>query len=112
MTDQSSASLTWTAPGDDGNTGTASEYDIRYSTSPITVANWNAATQCIGEPAPQPVGSSERFTLTRLSPSTIYYFALKTGDEVSNWSPLSNVASGTTLSKLSPIPIPIPPPIS
>jgi outer membrane protein assembly factor BamB len=108
-----SITLTWTAPGDDGNTGTASEYDIRYSTSPITEANWNAAaTLCKGEPAPQPAGSSERFTVTRLSSGTTYYFALKTADEVSNWSLLSNVASGTTLSKLPPIPIPIPPPIS
>jgi outer membrane protein assembly factor BamB len=107
-----SITLTWTAPGDDGNTGTASEYDIRYSTSPITEANWNAATQCIGEPAPQPAGSSETFTVTRLFPGTTYYFALKTADDVSNWSPLSNVASGTTLAKLSPIPIPLPPPIS
>jgi PKD repeat protein len=108
-----SITLTWTAPGDDGNTGTASEYDIRYSTSPITVANWNAATQCIGEPAPQPAGSSETFTVTHLFPGgTTYYVALKTADDVSNWSPLSNVASGMTLPKLSPIPIPIPRPIS
>ena len=36
--------LTWTAPGDDADIGTAGSYDIRYSTSPITGANWSAAT--------------------------------------------------------------------
>jgi len=91
-----SITLTWTAPGDDGNVGTASQYDIRYSTSPITDANWASATQCTGEPSPQPAGSGESFVVTGLNPSTTYYFALKTADEVPNWSSLSNVPSGTT----------------
>jgi len=92
-----SITLNWTAPGDDGNTGTAWKYDIRYSTSPITDANWNTAAQCAGEPAPKPAGSSEAFTVHGLTPNTTYYFALKTADEVPNWSGLSNVASGATL---------------
>jgi hypothetical protein len=92
-----SITLNWTAPGDDGDTGTASKYDIRYSTSPITDANWNVAAQCAGEPAPKPAGSSETFTINGLNPNTTHYFALKTADEVPNWSGLSNVASGTTL---------------
>jgi len=93
-----SLTLTWTAPGDDVNVGTAALYDIRYSTSFITVGNWNFATQCSGEPHPQPAGSSESFTVTGLSSGSTYYFALKTADEVLNWSALSNVPSGTTLS--------------
>ena len=93
---QNSITLTWTAPGDDGNTGTAAQYDIRYSTSEITEENWNSATQCTGEPAPKPAGSSETFTVTGLSPNTTYYFALKTADEVPNWSPISNSPSGKT----------------
>ena len=92
----SSTTLTWTAPGDDGSQGTASQYDIRYSTSEITEATWNSATQCTGEPTPQTAGSSENFTVTGLTPDTTYYFALKTADEVPNWSGLSNVVSGTT----------------
>lgn len=39
-----SVTLKWTAPGDDGNTGTATTYDIRYSKNPITEANWGDAT--------------------------------------------------------------------
>jgi trimeric autotransporter adhesin len=95
---QTSIGLSWTAPGDDGSTGTASEYDIRYSTSTITDANWDAATQVSGEPSPQSAGSSESFTVTNLSPSTTYYFGIKTADEVPNWSGLSNIASATTQS--------------
>jgi len=95
-TTASSINLTWHAPGDDGSTGTASEYDIRYSTSVINETNWNSATNCAGEPAPQSAGSSESFTVTGLSPNTTYYLALKTADEVPNWSGLSNVVNGTT----------------
>jgi len=93
---QNSIDLSWTAPGDDGSTGTASEYDIRYSTSIITEVNWDAATQVSGEPSPQAAGSSESFSVTGLNPATTYYFGIKTADEVPNWSELSNVASAAT----------------
>ncbi len=95
-TTSNSITLSWTAPGDDGNTGTASQYDIRYSNANITEANWSSATQVGGEPAPQVAGTSQSMTVTELNPSTIYYFAIKIADEVPNWSELSNVASGTT----------------
>jgi hypothetical protein len=41
-------------------------------------------------------GSSETLTVTGLSPDTTYYFAMKTADEVPNWSGLSNVANKET----------------
>ena len=88
--------LSWTAPGDDGNTGTASEYDIRYSQSPITSGNWASALQATGEPVPSAAGTAEAFTLAGLQSGTHYYIAIKTADEVPNWSALSNVAEGTT----------------
>jgi hypothetical protein len=88
--------LNWNAPGDDGNVGNATTYDIRYSTSPITEANWPTASQCTGEPTPQLAGSLETFVVPSLAQSTTYYFALKTADEVPNWSALSNVVQGVT----------------
>lgn len=91
-----SVELTWTAPGDDGTQGTVSEYDIRYSTSTITPANWDQALECTGEPAPQASGSVESFTVSGLIEETQYFFALKAADEVPNWSDLSNVANATT----------------
>ena len=93
-----SITLTWTAPGDDGSTGTASQYDIRYSTAVITDNNWDSASQVTGEPAPQIAGTNQSFTVTGLNPSTTYYFAIKTADEVANWSIISNSPGGTTSS--------------
>jgi chitodextrinase len=91
-----SVRVTWTSTGDDSLTGTASQHDLRYSTSPITTANFNSATRVTGVPAPMPPGSAQSFTVLGLSPSTAYWFAIKTGDEVPNWSAISNVITRTT----------------
>jgi len=49
----SSVVLQWTAPGDDGTSGRASVYDIRYRTTAIsgtdTTTWWNGATQVSGD---------------------------------------------------------------
>ncbi len=95
-----SITLSWTVPGDDGSTGTATEYDIRYSTSPIvTPADWTAAVQIVDEPIPVTAGSgiTQSYTATGLNPETSYYFAIKARDEVSNWSSISNVLNKYTL---------------
>ncbi len=92
-----SITLTWTATGDDGTTGTASLYDVRYrDDGPITPEDWGTATQAQSEPPPQVSGSPESFTVTGLSGDTTYFLALKVADEVGNWSELSNVVSETT----------------
>jgi len=88
--------VSWTAPGDDGTTGTATEYDFRRSTSPISAANFGSATRVI-VPAPQAAGSHECRLLTGLSACTTYYFALKTRDEWGNWSGISNFPNATTV---------------
>jgi len=92
-----SLTLTWTAPGDDGNNGTAAEYDIRYATSNIDNETWGFATQVSDEPAPGPAGSNETFMVGGLTPATTYYFALKTIDDAGNRANLSNIAYGATL---------------
>jgi hypothetical protein len=94
-TESGSADLLWSAPGDDGSTGTAAGYDIRYSTSLITEANFAAAAQVDGEPDPQSAGNTEWLTLTGLDWGQLYYFAIKTSDEVPNQSALSNVPTAT-----------------
>ncbi|MGH7450912.1 MAG: S8 family serine peptidase, partial [bacterium] len=89
--------LAWTASGDDGDSGKAATYDIRYSTSPINSANFAAATKVSGAPAPKPAGDPESFAVSRLNFNTTYYFALKVIDEQGNASEVSNSPSGTTL---------------
>ena len=90
---QTSLILTWTAPGDNGMMGRATEYDIRYSTS--SGAEWDTMTQVSGEPRPKEAGQSEGFDVSGLTPGTTYYFQMKTRDE-GNWSGVSNMPSGTT----------------
>lgn len=92
----SAVTLQWRAPGDDSTVGTAALYDIRYSTSTISAANWSTCTQVSNEPTPLVAGTQQSYTVQGLSSGTKYYFALKTADEIPNWSVLSNVVSATT----------------
>ncbi len=91
-----SATLTWTAPGDDGMAGTAASYSVRYSTSPIDVANWGAATAVVQPPAPLVAGTVQSMVVTGLSAGTTYHFGITATDDVGNVSPLSNIASKMT----------------
>jgi hypothetical protein len=86
--------LRWTAPGDDGSSGQAAVYDIRYA--PAASFNWSSAMQVEGAPAPKSAGSAESLLITGLKPETTYAFALRTRDESGNWSSVSNIAVATT----------------
>ena len=88
--------VVWTAPGDDSLAGTAAEYDLRYSTSPITEGNFEAAARA-ATPDPSEAGTPECVELWELGSCHSYYCALKTRDEAGNWSAMSNAASGATL---------------
>jgi len=92
-----SVTLTWTTPGDDSLSGQAAQFDIRYSTSAITAANFAGATRWTAAPTPAASGTRQSTTITGLTPNTTYWFAIKTADEVPNWAGLSNVISRTTL---------------
>jgi hypothetical protein len=89
--------LTWTATGDDGSSGTAARYHVRYSTFPLDEYNFYGATRAGNEPEPRPPGSTEQMIVTGLDFNTTYYFAVKVFDKFGNESPISNVAVGTTL---------------
>ncbi|MCK4304315.1 MAG: fibronectin type III domain-containing protein, partial [Candidatus Eisenbacteria sp.] len=91
-----SVELNWTAPGDDGGEGGASEYDLRYALTPITEETWDDALRVEDVPAPGSAGSPESYTVTGLELGTTYSFALKAVDDVFNWSELSNVVSRLT----------------
>lgn len=92
--------LLWTAPGDDGNVGTAASYDLRYAADSVTVANWTNATQATGEPAPHAAGTAETFQLTL--PPGKYWFAIRSKDEVGNQSNPSNIVSATQGDNIAP----------
>ena len=65
----STVSLVWTAPGDDGSSGTATSYALRYRTTPIvgtdTLSWWNAATAVTGLPTPRLAGSVDSVRVRR-----------------------------------------------
>ncbi len=88
--------LAWTAPGDDGSSGTAALYEGRRSGAALTEANWAAATPLSGLPTPSTAGTAQSMTVTGLAPSTTYFVAIKSQDEVPNLSAMGNVVSFTT----------------
>lgn len=105
----SSVPLRWTAPGDDGNSGRASAYELRYSESAVpsdTSSWWSSATNAGALPAPLTAGSSQTFTVAGLDSGATYYFIIRTADEVPNWSGFSNVAVKSTSVAGTPLPTP------
>jgi hypothetical protein len=83
--------LTWTAPGDNGNSGSATGYIVKYSTSgSITEDNWNSATTYSQSWIPKPSGVEEMHVISELRNDTRYWFAVKTYDGTPNYSGISN----------------------
>ena len=94
-----SITLTWTAPGDDGRTGAATSYDVRFSKTPIGgEASWAGAWSAAQSLTPSASGSSETLVVSGLEASTTYYFAVRAVDEQHNMGALSNAATAATLS--------------
>lgn len=93
-----SCTLVWTAPGDDGGIGTASAYDLRYSTDSTLLANaFDAADSVLGLPSPSPAGQRDSFTVANLQGGATYYFAIKTIDDAGNVSGISNIVKSVSL---------------
>lgn len=92
--------LHWTAPGDDGWTGTVSGYYVRYSFFPINTTNdWDNAYNYEG--AGQwynfiPANNDETRIVAYLPAHTAYYFAVRAFDEGGNLSPIGNSTIATT----------------
>jgi hypothetical protein len=82
------AVLSWTASGDDGSSGVASAYEMRYSTSPLTDATFASGSAVSGLPPPATPGTAQSAAITGLSPATAYYFGIRVRDEAGNWSPI------------------------
>jgi hypothetical protein len=75
--------LQWTATGNDGLDGVATSYDVRYSVNPIVDdPSWNAATKITaGVPTPAIPGTHQSMSVTGLSLSQVYYFAIRALDD-------------------------------
>ena len=55
------------APDTDKDTGTASAYDVRYSTALISDANWAGAAVVSNPPVPKAAGLTESFVVVEVA---------------------------------------------
>ncbi len=86
--------LTWTAPGDDGNTGRAISYLVRRSPTVINSEGaWQAATAVPGAPVPTIAGTTQTMTVGGLTANQTYFFAIRAKDEAANVGGISNSPS-------------------
>ncbi len=90
--------LSWSAPGDDGDEGTAGSYQLRYGTSPVDQSNWDAATELAIKLTPSAAGGGEQYLVSGLEPGSSLYFAIRAMDEAGNLAPVSNSAQATPAS--------------
>lgn len=87
--------LSWTAPGDDADSGYAFSYTVRYDSSPINSGNWATASDIAGEPVPDTAGTAQSMVVKNLIPGQLYYFAIRAQDEFGNITGVSNSPSAT-----------------
>jgi len=87
--------LVWTAPGDDGSSGAATAYVVKYATFDVTAGNFDEASVSTFPQVwtPKTGGLTEGLSplreVTGLYPGTTYYFAMKAVDEAGfkgSWS--------------------------
>jgi len=93
--------LSWTASGDDGAVGTAKRYEVRYSTTSITDANFAAAALASGIPAPAAAGTAQIGLIGGLKANTAYYVAIRAFDKLGNASPVAAAGPVSTLAASS-----------
>ena len=93
--------LTWTAPGDEGNTGTVTGYLVKYSTSPINnQTDFDNATTYSQSWSPLSYGNTENETIVMPLKGMTYYIAIEGFDEVNNYSPSFNTAGNSAVSRI------------
>lgn len=88
--------LTWTATGMDGTTGRASNYEIRYSTTPLDAVTFAQAQLLVAPMRPATAGEAEYYSVGGLAAATTYYLALRATDFTGNVSDLSNILTVVT----------------
>lgn len=92
-------SIAWTASGDDGRSGVASNTYIRRHSSAISDESaWSAATPVatITTASNSTGGEQQSYQITGLTASTTYWIAVRSADEIPNTGGISNTISLTT----------------
>lgn len=94
--------ITWTAPGDDGDSGTLTgTYKIEYSTDDLYVA-WSTSTaQAAVSVSGVTPAAQQSYTISGLTLNATYYIKVWTADEIENWSNASSTASALAVGAIS-----------
>jgi hypothetical protein len=91
---RTSLTLTWTAPGDDGESGRAAVYEIRYTTD--FDMDWDEWAVLTDPPVPADSGVTDTAVVTNLMTKTNYLIDIRSADKASNWSESSNLVVGVS----------------
>ncbi len=95
--------LAWTAPSDVGPTGRAAMYQVKYSDNSSSLSpSWSGTEPGDTPPVPAAPGTPEAMHVTGLEPGSTLYFAVRSVDDYSNWSQVSNVTVTVTLPDPNP----------
>jgi hypothetical protein len=78
--------LTFTAPGDDWNSGTAAKYELRRSSQPITQDNFASAAAVDPGQAPKAAGTVEKLTVPHAA--GMGFYAIRAIDAAGNIGPV------------------------
>ncbi len=93
-----SIGLSWTAPGDDGSSGTPARIDLRYlaTDDPASLDAQIFTSALAVEPPPTPAAGDlpQQVDVTGLEPDTPYCFALRATDWAGNLSPALTLGAG------------------
>jgi hypothetical protein len=97
-----SVELSFTAPGGDGDVGSADVYEVRYATSPIEDdAAFDAAMAPPLTHVPREAGEPEKLTIDGLTAETEYHFAIRAHDAAGNVGPRSASVAASTKTRAS-----------
>jgi hypothetical protein len=96
-TTEDSTEIEFTATGDDGNLGRATQYDIRYHASPLNELNWDAANSISIQSKPKLSGEDETLTLSNLPTDSNLWIGVKVVDIGGLSSSISNIINVQTL---------------
>jgi Tol biopolymer transport system component/subtilisin family serine protease len=91
-----SYTLSWLAPGDDGNTGKVAAYEVRFSDTSINDANFDLAIPLRG-PVPNGAGVPNSVTVKIPWRHASGFIGIRAVDEVGNKGPITSVAVPTSL---------------
>jgi lysyl endopeptidase len=102
-TSDAAVTLQWVAPGDDGQQGTVSTYDLRYAQTPIqTREDFRTATAVSTMVSPVPAQQEQSVTLGRaegLQEDNTYHFAVRAVDNAGNQSPFTSTTETVVLAE-------------